>query len=75
MIQDDDDTATHEEYKELLKAVKRLSEKYRVVVVLRYFNDYSEKETAEILGIPTGTVKSRLNAAKVLLRKEMEHEE
>ena len=75
MIPDDDDTATHEEYKELLKAVKRLSEKYRVVVVLRYFKDYSEKETAEMLGIPTGTVKSRLNAAKVLLRKEMEHEE
>jgi RNA polymerase sigma-70 factor (ECF subfamily) len=75
MIPDDDDTATHEEYKDLLKTVKRLPEKYRTVVVLRYFNDYSEKETAEILGIPTGTVKSRLNAAKVLIRKEMEHEE
>lgn len=75
MIPEDDDTATHEEYKELLKTVKHLPEKYRTVVVLRYFNDYSEKETAEILGIPTGTVKSRLNAAKTLIRKGMEHEE
>ena len=74
LIPDDDTTASHEEYKELLKAANRIPDKYRTVLVLRYFNDCSEKETAKIIGIPEGTVKSRLNKAKELIRKELEHE-
>jgi len=31
--------------------------------VLRYFADLSERQTAEVLGVPTGTVKSRLSRA------------
>lgn len=70
LIPDSDDTATHEEYRELLETVNRLPEKYRTVLVLRYFSDCSEKETARILGMPEGTVKSRLNRAKEIIRKE-----
>ncbi len=44
-------------------AVAHLGEKHRTVVVLRLFQDYSTKETAEILGIPEGTVMSRLSRA------------
>ena len=44
-------------------AVRRLGEKHRAVVVLRLFHEYSTKETAEILGVPEGTVLSRLSRA------------
>jgi RNA polymerase sigma-70 factor (ECF subfamily) len=44
-------------------AVRRLGEKHRAVVVLRLFQDYSTKETADILGVPEGTVLSRLSRA------------
>jgi RNA polymerase sigma-70 factor (ECF subfamily) len=44
-------------------AVRRLGEKHRAVVVLRLFHDCSTKETAEILGVPEGTVLSRLSRA------------
>jgi RNA polymerase sigma factor (sigma-70 family) len=44
-------------------ALSRLSEHARQVVVLRYYLDFSERKTAEILGVPAGTVKSRLSRA------------
>ena len=44
-------------------AVARLGEKHRAVVVLRLFHDYSTRETAELLGLPEGTVLSRLSRA------------
>jgi RNA polymerase sigma-70 factor, ECF subfamily len=44
-------------------AVRRLGEKHRAVVVLRLFHEYSTKEAADILGVPEGTVLSRLSRA------------
>ena len=41
----------------------RLSEPYRQVVVCRYLLDLDEAETASVLGVPRGTVKSRLRRA------------
>jgi RNA polymerase sigma-70 factor (ECF subfamily) len=51
------------------KAVMQLSEPHRAVVVLRMFNDYSTRETANVLGIPEGTVLSRLSRAMKELEK------
>jgi RNA polymerase sigma-70 factor (ECF subfamily) len=48
---------------DLVSAVDRLPEKHRLVVVCRYFLGLSETETAEVLGIPPGTVKSRCSRA------------
>ena len=45
------------------RALGDLSKVNREVVVLRYFAHLSERETAEILGIAPGTVKSRLSRA------------
>lgn len=59
----------NEKYKELIKIIKELPEKYKIVLALRYFNDYSEKDVSEILEIPVGTVKSRLNKAKKLIKR------
>lgn len=43
------------------QAVQGLDPKHRAVVVLRMLQDYSTKETAEILKVPQGTVLSRLS--------------
>jgi RNA polymerase sigma-70 factor (ECF subfamily) len=48
---------------ELTRRLGALPERLREVLVLRYYHDQSEAEIAEILGIPRGTVKSRLHAA------------
>jgi len=44
-------------------AVAALNEKHRAVVVLRMFEDLSTRETANMLGVPEGTVLSRLSRA------------
>lgn len=41
------------------RALTTLSKEHREVLVLRFYADLSERETAKILGIPAGTVKSR----------------
>jgi RNA polymerase sigma-70 factor (sigma-E family) len=45
------------------RAMGALSKAHREVVVLRYFVQLSEAQTADALGIPVGTVKSRLSRA------------
>jgi RNA polymerase sigma-70 factor (ECF subfamily) len=52
--------------------VNRLGEKDRLAISCRYWLDLSERETAEILGWPRGTVKSRLSRALGRLRTQME---
>lgn len=47
----------------LLAALDSLSESHRLVVTYRYLLDMDEAETAQALGWPRGTVKSRLNRA------------
>jgi RNA polymerase sigma-70 factor (ECF subfamily) len=50
-------------------AVDRLSMEHREVIVLRDFNGYSYAEMAEVLGIPLGTVMSRLYYARKMLKE------
>lgn len=56
----------------LWQALDRLPRQQRVVVVLRIVEDFSEEQTATMLGIPPGTVKSRLSRALDTLRSIME---
>jgi RNA polymerase sigma factor (sigma-70 family) len=55
----------------LLGAVNRLRHEDREVIACRYFLELSEAETAEVLGVAQGTVKSRLSRALVRLRTTM----
>lgn len=55
----------------LAAALAQLPLPQREVVVLRYVLDWSESEIAAALGIPRGTVKSRLHRALAHLREEM----
>jgi RNA polymerase sigma-70 factor (sigma-E family) len=47
----------------LLDALRTLAPRQRAIVVLRYFDDRSENELAELLGVSTGTVKSTASRA------------
>lgn len=63
----------HDEYDEgmgtaLWDVVQTLPRKARAVVVLRYYEELSEAETASVLGISVGTVKSQTSRALALLR-------
>lgn len=53
---------------DLWQAMERLPRRQRVVVVLRYFEDLSEAQTAEQMGCSVGTVKSQLSKALAKLR-------
>jgi len=55
----------------LKKAVNALPPNARATLILREFEQLSYKEIAEALQIPIGTVMSRLNYARQLLRKEL----
>jgi RNA polymerase sigma-70 factor (ECF subfamily) len=62
-----------EEWMDLMDAAMRqLPESFRVILGLKYFNDYSCQEIAEILDISVAAVKSRLFEARKLLRKKTE---
>lgn len=50
------------------RSLQRLTRAQRAVVVLRHFDDLTERETAEILGVSIGTVKSQNAAALARLR-------
>ncbi len=65
----------HEANSALWRAVRALDEKHRVPVILRYYHDLPVAEVAEMLGIPVGTVHSRLNHARERLRARLKDEQ
>ena len=54
-------------------AIDNLSEKFKVVIVLRDLQEVSYEEISEIINVPIGTVKSRINRARLQLQLELEH--
>lgn len=58
----------------LFEAVMRLPEKYRTVIHLFYYEDYSVEEIAGVLRRPAGTVKSQLSRGKKLLKNMLREE-
>jgi RNA polymerase sigma-70 factor (sigma-E family) len=54
---------------DLWQAMERLPRRQRAVVVLRYFEDLTERDTAEVLGVSVGTVKSQTHLALRRLRE------
>jgi RNA polymerase sigma-70 factor (sigma-E family) len=54
----------------LFSALRTLTPHQREIVVLRYFDDRSENEVAELLGVTPGTVRSTLSRAVAQLREQ-----
>jgi RNA polymerase sigma-70 factor (ECF subfamily) len=54
---------------QVLRALGQVDERYRAAIALFYLQDYRYKDIAEILGVPVGTVKSRLARGVQELRK------
>ena len=55
---------------EMRQRLDALPERLREVLVLRYYQQLPERDIAEILAVPRGTVKSRLHAAVKALRAQ-----
>lgn len=53
------------------QALAELSPKLRAAVVLQYYHDCSREEISQILGIPSGTVASRVAKAMVQMREKL----
>lgn len=60
-----------DERRMVVEAMNRLRSSDRLVVALRHFEQLPEAAMAEVLGCPTGTVKSRLSRAMARLRTEL----
>jgi len=58
----------------LWQAIHTLDDKHRIPVILRYYHDLPVAEIAETLGVPIGTVHSRLNHARERLRALLKEE-
>jgi RNA polymerase sigma-70 factor (ECF subfamily) len=62
---------TDEERRAVVRALNDLAPTDRLVVALRHFEHMSERDMAEVLGCPPGTVKSRLSRAMDRLRARL----
>ena len=65
-----DASVKSEQHDALRRAIERLPERMRAAVVLRYFEDMTEAEVADILGVSQGTVKSTVSRAVAKLRSD-----
>ena len=63
------------DHREVLEAVLSLPARYRDVVYLHYYEDYTAPEIAQILGKNVNTIYTRLTRAKELLREKLGGEE
>jgi RNA polymerase sigma-70 factor (ECF subfamily) len=63
----------HEDRQAKVKAaLSRLPYSYRAPLVLRFYNDLPYRDIGDILGIPEGTVKTRIHRGKAMLKDLME---
>ena len=56
----------------LLQIIQKLPDQYRIVFSLYVLDDYSHQEISEMLSISTGTTKSNLHRARLLLKEKIE---
>lgn len=70
--EDPADVVREEQVRELVrKAVWALPNSYREPLVLRYWQELGTNDIAQVLGMPVGTVKTRLHRGRALLRSQL----
>ena len=72
LVSEESDYGIPEQLMELRDALACLSDRQRIVVVLRYFADMADADIAEALGARPATVRSLAHRAMAVLRKELE---
>ena len=60
--------------RELFEEVMKLPDKFRIVIHLFYYEDYSVREIADILKLSESNVKTRLSRGRALLRNSLKEE-
>ena len=68
----EDVVTANERQRILVKAIQALPEYQRTMVVLYHLQQKSYEEIAEIMNLPLGTVKSRLNRARLALKEKLQ---
>lgn len=71
-IQIQSDDTDNDLHIDILRQIIALDEKYKSVVILYYYNDYSVSEIAQILKISKSAVKMRLKRSRELLKIQLE---
>ena len=66
------DQEAHENNRLVMEAIRSLPERQRTAIVLRYYDDLSESQIAEVLDCSVGTVKSQLSKARSKLGAALE---
>jgi len=56
----------------LLRALEQLDDKYREVLILRYFEHLEYEDISDVLHVPTGTVGTLVHRAKKQLKQKLE---
>ena len=72
---DNDPSFDSEDAGALHRALDRIDLKHREVLVLHFLDDLPIGDIAEVIGIPVGTVKSRIHHAKRALKEELDQHE
>ena len=72
-IQDDVDQSLHNEFinDRIQSAIKNLPEHFKIVIILRDIQELSYDEISNIVEVPLGTIKSRINRARIQLQAEL----
>ncbi|MEH7121886.1 sigma-70 family RNA polymerase sigma factor [Bacillus sp. JJ1773] len=65
---------SNEEDLDLLQAVMELDEKYKTVLILRFYKDYTVKQIAYVLDCPEGTVKTNIHRGINLLKEKLKED-
>ena len=73
-IQDDVDQSLHNEFinDRIQSAIKNLPEHFKIVIILRDIQELSYEEISNIVEVPLGTIKSRINRARIQLQAELQ---
>ncbi len=68
-------TIRREQAQTLRKAIRALPAHYRIVLVLRDMEGFTDEEAGEITGLRPGTIRIRLHRARLFVRRELQKDE
>ena len=74
-----DQPGTHQEIeseitsKIIRNAIDQLTDKFKTVIILRDIQELSYEDISSIVGVPIGTIKSRINRARLQLQSDLKH--